>query len=173
MNIFILDKDPIKNAQYYVKKHITKMPLETTQLISNAIRINFQEAQENIPSWLEENLYKPTHLNHPCSIWASKSSENFVMLANIGQAIFDEFEFRRGKKHGSYTRFKTMLHILSCEEIIHIIPSGKTKKPTKPPLCMPDQYKRKSVIKSYRLYYMGEKRHLADWESRPKPTWWK
>jgi len=40
MNIFILDNDPIKAAQYHNDKHCIKMILEHTQMLSTAIRVH-------------------------------------------------------------------------------------------------------------------------------------
>ena len=39
------------------------------------------------------------------------------------------------------------------------------------PLCMPDKYKTRSVVKSYRAYYKGDKKQIAKWTKRTKPTW--
>lgn len=40
MNIFILDNDIEKCAQYHVDKHVSKMILESSQLLCTAIRIH-------------------------------------------------------------------------------------------------------------------------------------
>jgi hypothetical protein len=37
VNIFVLDADPQKAAQYHCDKHVVKMVLETAQLLSNCI----------------------------------------------------------------------------------------------------------------------------------------
>lgn len=39
MNIFVLDRSHEKNVSYYMKSHVTKMPLEYTQLLSTAVRV--------------------------------------------------------------------------------------------------------------------------------------
>jgi hypothetical protein len=38
---------------------------------------------------------------------------------------------------------------------------------------MPDEYKVKSVVESYRNYYMGAKSGFAVWKNREKPSWFK
>ena len=42
MNIFHLDKNPIKCAEYHCDKHVVKMILETSQMLSTAYQ-NMQE----------------------------------------------------------------------------------------------------------------------------------
>ena len=36
MNIFVLDENPAKAAEYHCKKHVVKMILESTQMLSSA-----------------------------------------------------------------------------------------------------------------------------------------
>jgi hypothetical protein len=36
---------------------------------------------------------------------------------------------------------------------------------------MPDEYKVKSVVESYRNYYVGTKSGFAIWKNREKPFW--
>ncbi|MEK9894850.1 MAG: hypothetical protein VW518_00305, partial [Burkholderiaceae bacterium] len=40
MNIFVLDKDLDKCAEYHVDKHIVKMPLEVAQILCTAIWVD-------------------------------------------------------------------------------------------------------------------------------------
>ena len=58
MNIFILDWDLEKCAQYYVNKHLVKMILEHAQMLSTV----------NRKLGLNEG-YKIAHPNHPCTLW--------------------------------------------------------------------------------------------------------
>jgi len=157
MNIFILDADQKRSAKFHVKSHITKMPLETAQILSTAVRKHF----EHIPP---SKLYKKTHENHPCCVWASKTRSNFIWLVEFGYYLFKEFEYRRGKQHKS---FKIIDAAWNCK---HLIPEGDR---TPFALAMPDKYKSiGDPVKSYRTYYKEEKSHLANWECRVKPHWW-
>lgn len=174
MNIFLLDMNHQKNVQSYVKDHITKMPLETVQLLSTAILVTatdkFLESGYKIPDYLVECLYKESHRNHPCSIWTRKTKQNFLFLVELGNALFQEFEFRRNKKHASHFRMNIISHWAKehgCDDIF------EDSKLTKPALAMPGIYHQKSVVDSYRLYYKKAKNHLAEWENRPVPEWWK
>tara|TARA_B100000900_G_scaffold353916_1_gene322339 strand:- start:1135 stop:1389 length:255 start_codon:yes stop_codon:yes gene_type:complete len=38
-------------------------------------------------------------------------------------------------------------------------------------LAMPDIYKCSSSVKSYRNYYIGDKKEFAKWTKRPTPKW--
>lgn len=60
-DIFVTDHCPRISAQALDNKRVVKMILETAQLLSTAIFINTNMAYDNI--------YKPTHLKHPCTIW--------------------------------------------------------------------------------------------------------
>jgi len=41
----------------------------------------------------------------------------------------------------------------------------------KPPLAMPNEYKESSVIKSYRKFYIGDKKKFAKYTKRRTPLW--
>ncbi len=60
MNIFFIDKDPVKAAYQQTDKLVVKMTLETAQLLSTARRY-FGDTSSC--------LYKSTHINHPSNIW--------------------------------------------------------------------------------------------------------
>lgn len=59
MNIFYLDRDIVKCAQYHCDKHVNKMILEGAQLLASAHHTANPEA-ELIPG-----MYRLTHKNHP------------------------------------------------------------------------------------------------------------
>jgi len=152
LNIFILDKDIKKSSQYLGNKHIVKMILEHCQVLCS---VHYSIGTQNIP-------YKKTHYNHPCSIWARESIENYNWLINYTQAMLEEYTFRYGKIHAS----QKVLDWLKEN-----IPSLPNIARTRFALAMPDKYKSKSVVKSYRAYYLGEKSHLFEWKYRKKPYW--
>ena len=55
MNIFHLDKNPIKCALYHCDKHVVKMILETAQMLSTAYQRH---------CGIDEQLYKPESPTH-------------------------------------------------------------------------------------------------------------
>lgn len=154
MNIFVLDEDVEKCARYHVDKHCVKMVLETTQLLNNVVA----KYNSNYTP-----IYKVTHKNHPCSLWAAESRGNFEWLTDLGLALSAEYTYRYGKTH------KCQSIIQYLKSLTNTLPMGIDSPHV---LCMPDQYKVKSPIQSYRNYYLGDKAHIAKWTNRTTPEWW-
>jgi len=153
MNIFILDNDVKKCAQYHVDKHVLKMVVETSQLLCGVHWVLGSEAP-----------YKLSHKNHPCAIWARESLSNYVYLCELGLELCNEYTYRYGKRH------KSLDVILWC--IINR-PNIPDKGFTEPAKAMPDEYKVDDVVQSYRNYYMGAKSGFAVWKMRDIPHWYK
>ena len=86
MNIFILDRNLKKCAQYHCDRHVVKMILESAQLLSTVLRIND----------IDEG-YRPTHQNHPCTLWAGKSLTNWIWLRKLAENLNSEYKFRFNK----------------------------------------------------------------------------
>lgn len=149
MNIFFLSWNFDQCAKWHGDKHVGKMALEGTQLLCNAISSTGKPAP-----------YKPTHMNHPCSVWVKESRENWVYLRQLVRSLGSEFEHRFGKRHKSAELAKTL-----------IIPDLPSNGITRPPLVMPESYHSGSVIGSYRKFYISEKSHLHQWTNRDKPYW--
>lgn len=149
MNIFYLDRDISKSVQFLVDKHVVKMPLETAQLLCNAVIINKGIAP-----------YKLTHIKHPCTIWTASSIHNFDWLRKYGIALCAEYTYRYNKIH-------------KCENVIRdLVPINFGDFGFyEPPQCMPDVYSNKDTVKAYRNYYRAEKYPLFKWTNRPTPCW--
>lgn len=168
MNIFFLDYNPLKAAQFLHDNHVNKMLLESAQMLSTAMA----ESEEYRDSWhkfsgfLPEDvkLYKPTHANHPCSVWLRKSWHNMAWLSHHAMALADEFQFRRHKAH-------------ACQPLVFIINQLIQKQSTNillltpPAQAMPEEYKHDDPVIAYREYYAHEKidHALVSWTRRPVP----
>lgn len=158
MNIFYLDYDFKKCAQYHCDKHVVKMVLEYAQLLSTAHRELDGESVNPI-------LYKSTHKNHPCAIWARQTSDNYGMLYCMFYHLSKEYEYRYGKMHQSFYKLNYAVALLPNN-----IPNAG---PTELPQAMPDEYKVPGdPIQAYRNYYIGAKSHIAKWTNRPIPEWY-
>ena len=158
MNIFFLDYDVKKCAQYHVDKHVVKMILETAQLLCGVHHVTAHDTAHDtahVP-------YKLSHKNHPCSIWARDSISNYLYLCEIGLALCEEYTYRYGKRHKS-------------QEVIEWCLMNKPQIQdigfTTPPKAMPDEYKTEDVIESYRKYYLGAKKTFLTWKERKVPEW--
>jgi len=154
MNIFVLDTDVRKCAEYHNDKHVVKMILETAQLLCGVHHMTDSNSL-NIP-------YKLSHKNHPCSIWVRENTSNYFWLCELGLELCKEYTFRYMRRH------KSQDVIEWCVENCPNIPDGDF---TDPPKAMPEQYKTQSVVESYRNYYIGEKKSFSNWKNRDIPKW--
>ena len=145
MNIFYLDKCPVKAAQVQYNKHVVKMILESAQMLCTAH--HHYGNGDNVP-------YKKAHYNHPSTIWVRESDEHYDWLYNHMLALGREYNKRYNKEH---------LSIIKCTKPLFCSPKGiPYKKLVQPPQCMPDEYKDKCSIKAYWNYYIGEKHVVAN-----------
>ena len=165
MNIFILDLDVKKSAQYHVDKHVVKMILETAQLLCGVHHMTAHDTA-HVPLMYRTSTvevpYKLSHKNHPCSIWARESMSNYLYLFEIGLALCEEYTYRYGKRHKSQD---------VIEWCIINKPNISDKGFTEPAKAMPEEYKVDDVVESYRNYYRGAKKDFATWKMRSVPEW--
>ena len=82
MNIFFLDYDTQKCAQYHCDKHVVKMVLETAQLLCGV--------HHTTPQVTPQVPYKLSHKNHPCAIWCRESLSNYLYLCDLGLELCKE-----------------------------------------------------------------------------------
>jgi hypothetical protein len=162
MNIFVLDLDPKKCAQYHANKHVIKMILESAQLLCGVHHVTDQVPTKYRPS-TDQVPYKLSHKNHPCSIWVRECVENYVWLCDLGLELCKEYTYRYGKRHKSQDVIEWCL-----VNQPNLIENGDI---TKFALAMPDEYKVMDVVESYRNYYIGSKKDLCEWKNRPTPEW--
>ena len=151
MNIFILHLNQSTCVKMYVNKHVIKMILESCQLLCSVHHVC---DSKYVP------VYKLTHKNHPCSIWARESLTNYKWLIVLAKELCKEYTYRYGKIH-------------KCESYINDLeknlPPIEDKGFTPPAQAMPDIYKDSDVVEAYRHYYFFEKNNLFDWKKRPIP----
>jgi len=154
MNIFILDTDVKKCAEYHNDKHVVKMILESAQLLCGVHHMT-ESSMDYVP-------YKLSHKNHPCSIWARENMSNYLWLCELGLELCKEYTYRYGRRH------KSQDVIEWCIENRPTIPEDDF---TQLPKAMPEEYKVNDVVQSYRNYYCGDKKHFSKWKNREIPYW--
>lgn len=156
MNIFYLDHDPCAIPPMMVDRHITKMILESAQMLSTSHRVI-----DNVDN---DVLYKATHVNHPSNKWIRESKSNYNWLYNHFCYLGMEYKFRYGKVHKSISRLSDVLRFApkNLEDV------GLTKMPC----AMPQEYiiSDDSIV-NYRNYYNHGKKHIHKWTKRPQPEW--
>ena len=150
MNIFYLDKDPVKAASHFYDKHKVKMILESAQMLCTA---HHHYAELHYP--MVTVPYKKAHYNHPSTIWCRQNAEQYMWLYNHMIALGKEYTKRYNKIH---------LTIKKCKEPLKHLPLGIPDSTfTEPPQCMPENYKVPDCsITAYWNYYEQEKHKVAN-----------
>ena len=192
MNIFALSADPVESAKQLLDKHVIKMPTETCQMLhTNILYMAYRQTNDKEPQLKDlkafhvacgSRLMKPAMLNHPSTIWARQSRENFVWLYEHGLALCQEYTHRYDKVHGSLTR----THDVNIHEDLiyrHGFPHSGLTPVT---IAMDDSFRIDIdkytqnnpnwtgwdfVITSYRHYYLEGKWRIAEWRNNRRPTW--
>jgi hypothetical protein len=165
MNIFVLDKDPVKAAQYHCDKHVNKMIIEHLQMMSiTAVMNGLDPAKRTNGEFYRTKMFR----NHPCTLWMRESWGNWMWTYILTWELCREFEKRFGHPHGG----KQSLISLEKTKLLLAtkIPNSKV---TEFAQAMPDQYKVKNdAVASYRTYYNMDKNEFAKWKLGNVPHWW-
>lgn len=165
MNIFFLSWIIENCIQYHCNKHIVKMILETTQLLSTTQHVaNPDQAK----TWQAEGkIYRPTHINHPSTIWTRECKENYIWLCHLGLGLCNEYAYRYDKKPTDHKCYDKLMFLIT-----HVPPLPDNNGViTMPKMAMPDQYKSEDPVKSYRKYYLNDKVRMLAWGKRGPPHW--
>jgi hypothetical protein len=144
MNIFYLHKDPSVSASAMTDKHVVKMILESAQMLSTAHHVLDKDNAKH-----QDKLYKPTHQNHPSSVWVRQSKDHYAWLYSHFLALSKEYSTRYNKVHKTYEQ----LH-----EVLHGYPNNIPDEFfSQPPQAMPDIFKDHDSVQAYRRYYLNQK----------------
>ena len=160
MNIFILDENKSKCAEYHCDKHIVKMPLELAQMVS------FLHYDKTIyqNSNVDVMRFSKTHDKHPCTIWLKQSLSNLVYGCELGIELVNEYRYR-------YNSIKHERSLRVFYDTLENLPEIKDNGLTPFALAMPQQYQSQNAVDSYRLYYKFEKSEFLNYTKRQKPNW--
>lgn len=168
MNIFVTDSNPEQAARNLCDKHISKMIVESAQMLSTA----WWKLDSGCPGPIG---YKPTHQNHPCTKWVMESDGNYLWLGRHALEMCKEYSKRYGKVH------KTQA-LINClwTNTPRNIPNRGTKTRTdfvhayysKDPVAHLMCYVPGDAVQSYRNYYKLDKTRFAKWNHGNKPSWW-
>ena len=153
MNIFVLDQDIERCARCHCDAHVSKMILESVQILCTALNKKGMQAP-----------YRSTHVKHPCVLWVEESHDNFRWLARLARALNREYRYRyeRDRDHAS-------IAVLDQVEGMRFESRGLTEFAQ----AMPEHYKVPGdAVAAYRAFYLGEKAAFARWTRRAPPAWW-
>jgi hypothetical protein len=181
MNLFVLDKCPIKSAELQCDKHVVKMIVESAQMLSTVhrmldgteSRIRSKSGKTMVKHWEmpdptdDKLLYKAVHMNHPCTVWSRETHLNYLWHYIHFCALCDEYTYRYGKIHASDILLRSRLRKLPVN-----IPHGPK---TPQPLAMgsnPECMDHSDIVGSYRKFYQTkQERFSMDWTKRSVPEW--
>lgn len=183
MNIFYLSDDLQECAEFHIDRHVTKMILESAQLLCMALWADklfgytpraltpdeyaeLKAVMRAEPTNMDERTfvpYKAGHHNHPCSIWLRSSVEHFYYLHNLANELQREAWYRGYNTHKS----TGVINALP-------LPQRTPDNGFVPPFpAMPEELKSGDTLVDYRLFYMLDKAAIpATWRHREKPFWW-
>ncbi|WP_417605441.1 pyrimidine dimer DNA glycosylase/endonuclease V [Oceanimonas baumannii] len=152
MNIFILDNNIERCAEYHCDQHVVKMILESVQILCTALNKKGFETP-----------YKSTHMKHPSVLWVEASYDNFQWLTQLTYALNAEYRYRYRKEQDH----KSMPVLAQIQQFTY--PAiGLTEFAQ----AMPDQYKVPgNAVQAYRNFYLGDKMKFARWTRREVPHW--
>jgi hypothetical protein len=172
MNLFFLDIDPKKAAQYHCDKHVVKMILELVQMLFTAHRVHGTK--------LPEHSFQAFNPQHPTVIWVRLCIENYNYTADVAYYLTQEYTLRYNKihaceKHVHWLRanvpvfkkvsvYSDKVKLVTNEEF-------ETRGMTPVPLAMPPDSMKDDPIKSYRFYYNLHKKRFATWKT-VVPKWY-
>lgn len=153
MNIFIVDPNPEVCAKALDDLRLNKMILETAQLLSTALRVR----HTSMP------VYKITHQNHPCAIWARENKSNYSWLLKHFSALVQEKIARTGKGHKSDQLW------LYFADGVKLMPEGELT-----PFANCTPYKDHGVFDAYKLTLIDKwanDKRPPKWTNAHKPSW--
>lgn len=187
MNLFNLDLDLDKCAEFHIDKHVAKMQLECAQMMCTNHWIDLllgyvprkltseehtaikdhMKTQRPLPMADRTFPYLVCHHNHPSTVWMRESRSNYEWAFCYAQALSSEQHYRTGGTHKSFEVIKSLPDLVNMEDV----------GPTNFKLAMTDKMPTElrdddRPIWSYRNFYMLDKAAFASWKHREKPFWW-
>mgnify|MGYP005992335771 FL=1 len=156
MNIFYLNKFPMRAAQEHCDKHVVKMILEQAQLLSTA--------HHELGSEMAPHVYKSTHKNHPSAVWVRSGYSQYTWGYSLLCELLKEYTHRYHKTHATARLLKFLATVPDK------IPTGV--KWSDPPQCMYDECRTDDTVEAYRNYYKVRRNEIdMRWTNREIPAW--
>tara|TARA_R110000772_G_scaffold148811_2_gene259388 strand:- start:7770 stop:8324 length:555 start_codon:yes stop_codon:yes gene_type:complete len=170
VNVFCLDKDPRKSAEMMCDKHVVKMILESCQILSAVLDVNYIDEYRGKtdvkPSFqLGCPGYPPAHVKHPSTLWAIESKGNAKWLIKHLRALNMEYTKRYMKTH------KLAGCTMIYEAQLQYLKFSKERKTKFTQAITNKKWHNKDSIEAYRTYYNMEKFIFAKWKLGNIPEW--
>jgi hypothetical protein len=162
MNIFFLSLIPIEIANMSCDQHVVKIQLDTAWYFSSE-----EDIIHTCAPFIKDGTrrgYRPAHKKHPMTMWIGSSLENYMYACKIGIALTLEYTRRYGKIHTCARHLEWLYHNHPSQfeerksETAYYSREGI-------PECMPEEYRRESIVEAYQIYYMMDKMSFARYKS--------
>ena len=165
MNIFVLDMNARKAAQAIDCVRLSKMCVETAQMMASALR-RHGATDEQMPLTKSDTPYKGGYKHHPCTVWAGDTRSNYFWLAQHGDELCREYRKRFGKAHACHEPI-----LIMCGILYVLIPTGDL---TPFAQAMPDEFKHPNAVVAYRRYYHSKINSPGGvrYVRTAPPEWW-
>ena len=197
MNVFYLDADPVKAAEYHCDKHVVKMIVEYAQILFTNQRLMFDKFSEPVKGHEyngTQRIYKrgpksrrmlytdkvidgilhtqfpmDCFHNHPSTQWTRLSANNYEWLLLCFMTLLEEFEKRYNKQHSMQ---RLVPGAVAGLELFNY--TGFQDLTPEYQAIANVSLKDRNPVVAYRNYYLNEKDHFAKWEKKNNvPYWWK
>ena len=170
MNVFCLDKDPVIAAEMMCDKHIVKMIIEYSQILSAVVDVNYMneyKGKDNIKPSKRLGLpgYPPNHIKHPSTMWTIESKGNAKWLLKHLRATIRQYQIRYNKRH----KLEGCLMIYDAQ--MKYLSFPKNRKTEFVQAITDKRWHKKDPIEAYRTYYNMEKFMFAKWKLGNIPYW--
>lgn len=177
MNIFVLDTNPTKCAEYHCDKHLVKMITEHNQILGSIAYTarGVHKKQDITQSFVSKHFqgfprlkdnaphpYGIAYSNHPCTRWTAQSIENYKWLCELTLEMCKEYTKRYGRTHAGEA---------ICKWYYSQMPSLPTCEMTPFAQAMPEDVRNVDAVKAYRDYYVKHKFEIAKWAHSDTPHW--
>jgi len=145
MNIFALSPDPTIAACLHYDVHVRKMIVESAQMLSTCQRLKY--------GYCGDDIYKSTHVHHPCTKWVMESFMNYDWLLCLSLRLCAIFYEQTGRQHKTETVLRRLSELVNVDE--H---SMLTEFST----VIPQEFRIfDESCKNYQHFYVTGKLHLA------------
>lgn len=166
MNIFAVNQDPVTAANMMCDKHIVSQLKEQGQILcTNWIVLGLSP---------HDGLYRPTHINHPSTVWARSSYENYQWLLEHFKATNAEYckRYKHSVPHKTFDQLRSFIHKIPASKfplrrLTPVSPAMRPEFHINPGKTWID------VIDLYRNYYLETKQPFAYWTERAVPAWYR
>lgn len=106
MNLFVLDEDPKLAAAGLDDKRLGSALMEACTMLSVALRDHGEAGPGQ--------LCRPTHANHPVTLWVGQNQSTFAWTLRYAHAVAREYRRRYHKDHAAAERLPYIAGFVSC-----------------------------------------------------------